>query len=405
MAAALQSTDRLAPEELSAWLRLLLTPGVGRTTARRLLAACGGAQNIWSGPPAAWQGLVTAAQAHSLQTVPQRLEQLVAATAQWLDQPASGQSHAVLALGHPQYPQALLQTEDPPLLLHVQGSERCMTGSGPWFPYPQSLAMVGSRGPTVQGAANARAMAQALAEAGLCIVSGLAQGVDGAAHEGALRAVLRTGAQAAPVTIAVVGTGLDQVYPRRHIGLAREVASHGLIVSEYPLGTGPMAAHFPQRNRIIAGLSQGTLVVEAALQSGSLITARLASEQGREVFAIPGSIHAPQSRGCHALLRQGAKLVETAQDVLDELQGTAVRLPIAKPVPAAAAAAAAVQSAQAHENDATLRALAHDPLSLDELMDRTGMDAAALQAHLLGLELEGRVERLPGGLFQRLAQA
>jgi len=348
---------------------------------------------------------VTAAQAHSLQTVPQRLEQLVAATVQWLDQPASGQLHAVLALGHPQYPQALLQTEDPPLLLHVQGSERCMTGPGPWFPYPQSLAMVGSRGPTVQGAANARAMAQALAEAGLCIVSGLAQGVDGAAHEGALRAVLRTGAQAAPVTIAVVGTGLDQVYPRRHIGLAREVASHGLIVSEYPLGTGPMAAHFPQRNRIIAGLSQGTLVVEAALQSGSLITARLASEQGREVFAIPGSIHAPQSRGCHALLRQGAKLVETAQDVLDELQGTAVRLPIAKPVPAAAAAAAAVQSAQDHENDATLRALAHDPLSLDELMDRTGMDAAALQAHLLELELEGRVERLPGGLFQRLAQA
>ncbi|MGE8404790.1 MAG: DNA-processing protein DprA [Delftia tsuruhatensis] len=401
MAAALQSTDRLAPDELSAWLRLLLTPGVGRTTARRLLAACGGAQDIWSGPPSAWHGLVTAAQAHALQTVPQRLEQLVAATAQWLDQPASGQLHAVLALGHPQYPQALLQTEDPPLLLHVQGSERCMAGSGPWFPYPQSLAMVGSRGPTVQGAANARAMAQALAEAGLCIVSGLAQGVDGAAHEGALRAVLRTGAQAAPVTIAVVGTGLDQVYPRRHIGLAREVASHGLIVSEYPLGTGPMAAHFPQRNRIIAGLSQGTLVVEAALQSGSLITARLASEQGREVFAIPGSIHAPQSRGCHALLRQGAKLVETAQDVLDELQGTAARLPLPKPVPAAAA----VQSAQDPESDATLRALAHDPLSLDELMDRTGMDAAALQAHLLELELEGRVERLPGGLFQRLAQA
>lgn len=401
MAAALQSTDRLAPDELSAWLRLLLTPGVGRTTARRLLAACGGAQDIWSGPPSAWHGLVTAAQAHALQTVPQRLEQLVAATAQWLDQPASGQLHAVLALGHPQYPQALLQTEDPPLLLHVQGSERCMTGSGPWFPYPQSLAMVGSRGPTVQGASNARAIAQALAEAGLCIVSGLAQGVDGAAHEGALRAAPRLGGLGAPVTIAVVGTGLDQVYPRRHAALAREVASHGLIVSEYPLGTGPMAAHFPQRNRIIAGLSQGTLVVEAALQSGSLITARLASEQGREVFAIPGSIHAPQSRGCHALLRQGAKLVETAQDVLDELQGTAARLPLPKPVPAAAA----VQSAQDPESDATLRALAHDPLSLDELMDRTGMDAAALQARLLELELEGRVERLPGGLFQRLAQA
>lgn len=401
MAAALQSTDRLAPDELSAWLRLLLTPGVGRTTARRLLAACGGAQDIWSGPPSAWHGLVTAAQAHALQTVPQRLGQLVAATAQWLDKPASGQLHAVLVLGHPQYPQALLQTEDPPLLLHVQGSERCMAGPGPWFPYPQSLAMVGSRGPTVQGAANARAMAQALAEAGLCIVSGLAQGVDGAAHEGALRAAPRLGGLAAPVTIAVVDTGLDQVYPRRHAALAREVASHGLIVSEYPLGTGPMAAHFPQRNRIIAGLSQGTLVVEAALQSGSLITARLASEQGREVFAIPGSIHAPQSRGCHALLRQGAKLVETAQDVLDELQGTAARLPLPKPVPAAAA----FQSAQDPESDATLRALAHDPLSLDELMDRTGMDASALQARLLELELDGRVERLPGGLFQRLAQA
>lgn len=403
MAAALQSTDRLAPDELAAWLRLLLTPGVGRTTARRLLAACGGAHDIWSGPPSAWRGLVTAAQAHALQTVPQRLEPLLVATTQWLDRPASGQLHAVIALGHSQYPKALLQTEDPPLLLHVQGSERCMAGAGPWLPYPQSLAMVGSRGPTVQGAANARAMAQALAEAGLCIVSGLAQGVDGAAHEGALRAVPRLGGQVSPVTIAVVGTGLDQVYPRRHENLAREVASHGLIVSEYPLGTGPMAAHFPQRNRIIAGLSQGTLVVEAALQSGSLITARLASEQGREVFAIPGSIHAPQSRGCHALLRQGAKLVETAQDVLDELQGTATRLPLSKPVPAAAAAA--VQSAQDHENDATLRALAHDPLSLDELMDRTGMDAAALQAHLLELELEGRVERLPGGLFQRLAHA
>lgn len=396
MAAALQSTDRLAPDELSAWLRLLLTPGVGRTTARRLLAACGGAQDIWSGPPSAWHGLVTAAQAHALQTVPQRLDQLVAATAQWLDQPASGQLHAVLALGHPQYPQALLQTEDPPLLLHVQGSERCMTGSGPWFPYPQSLAMVGSRGPTVQGAANARAMAQALAEAGLCIVSGLAQGVDGAAHEGALRAAPRLGGLAAPVTIAVVGTGLDQVYPRRHAALAREVASHGLIVSEYPLGTGPMAAHFPQRNRIIAGLSQGTLVVEAALQSGSLITARLASEQGREVFAIPGSIHAPQSRGCHALIRQGAKLVESAQDVLEELR------------PATRVSAAAPQVTPAEPDTSIsplLEALGFDPLGLDALQARTGLPIDMLQARLLELELEGRVGRLPGGLFQRIARA
>lgn len=397
MAAALQSTDRLAPDELSAWLRLLLTPGVGRTTARRLLAACGSAQAIWSGPPSTWQGLATAAQAHALGTEPQRLAPLLAATLRWLEEAATGQLHAMVPLGHRQYPQALLQTQDPPLLLHVQGSAACMAGPEPWFPYPQSLAMVGSRGPTAQGAANARAMAQALAEAGLCIVSGLAQGVDGAAHEGALHAAPRPGEGGRPLTIAVVGTGLDQVYPRRHAALAREVASHGLIVSEYPLGTGPMAAHFPQRNRIIAGLSQGTLVVEAALQSGSLITARLASEQGREVFAIPGSIHAPQSRGCHALLRQGAKLVETAQDVLEELQGMATRLP--------GAARAAPAAAREHEDDSTLRALAHDPLSLDDLMDRTGMDAAALQAHLLELELDGRVERLPGGLFQRLARA
>lgn len=163
MAAALQSTDRLAPDELSAWLRLLLTPGVGRTTARRLLAACGGAQDIWSGPPSAWHGLVTAAQAHALQTVPQRLDQLVAATAQWLDQPASGQLHAVLALGHPQYPQALLQTEDPPLLLHVQGSERCMTGPAPWFPYPQSLAEAFVSKTATIAPARIEAMAQRLA--------------------------------------------------------------------------------------------------------------------------------------------------------------------------------------------------------------------------------------------------
>ncbi|CAB5700781.1 DNA protecting protein DprA [Delftia tsuruhatensis] len=398
MAAVLQPIDRMAPEELRAWLRLLLTPGVGRATARRLLAACDGVLDIWGGPPSRWQRLVTEAQAHALGAMPPRLEPVLSATGQWLDEAVDGQLHAVVPLGHPRYPQALLQTEDPPLLLHVQGSVQCMVGAGPWFPYPQSLAMVGSRSPTAQGASNARAMAQALAEAGLCIVSGLAQGVDGAAHEGALRAVPGMGLENMPRTIAVVGTGLDQVYPRSHTALAREVACQGLIVSEYPLGTGPMATNFPQRNRIIAGLSQGTLVVEAALQSGSLITARLASEQGREVFAIPGSIHAPQSRGCHALLRQGAKLVETAQDVLDELQGMATRLP-AMPSPSAAA------PAPEEDRDPTLRALSHDPLSLDALMDRTGMDAAVQQARLLELELEGRIERLPGGLYQRLSLA
>lgn len=384
-----------APQELAAWLRLLLTPGVGRAAARRLLAACGGAQQIWT-ERHAWNGLVSAAQAHALAALPPRFESQLAATRQWLDGAAPGQAHALLPLGHPRYPHPLLQTEDPPLLLFVQGSARCMPAGRPWFPFPQSLAMVGSRNPTAQGLANARAMAQALADAGLCIVSGLAQGIDAAAHEGALRSAPTAGG-ATPLTIAVVGTGLDQVYPRRHAALAHEIAGHGLIVSEYPLGSEPLPAHFPQRNRIIAGLSQGTLVVEAALRSGSLITARLASEQGREVFAIPGSIHAPQARGCHALLRQGAKLVETAQDVLDELQGMAAALPLR--------AAAAVSPAEPEDGDATLRALAHDPLALDELMDRTGMDAAGLQARLLELELDGRVERLPGGLYQRLSRA
>lgn len=385
----------MPPDELAAWLRLLLTPGVGRTTARRLLAACGGAAQIWE-QTHAWNGLTSSAQAQALRTVPAHFARELDAMQQWLESPAEGLAHALLPLGHAQYPPSLLHTEDPPLLLFVQGSARCMAPGRAWFPFPQALAMVGSRNPTAQGQANARAMGQALAEAGLCIVSGLAQGIDAAAHEGALRAAPQDAGT--PLTIAVVGTGLDQVYPRQHTALARAIAQQGMLVSEYPLGSEPLPSHFPQRNRIISGLSQGTLVVEAALRSGSLITARMASEQGREVFAIPGSIHAPQARGCHALLRQGAKLVETAQDVLDELQGLAARLP---PAPAAAQAG----TDMALDSDPVLNALSHDPLPLDTLMDRTGMDAAALQARLLELELEGRVERLPGGLYQRLAQA
>jgi len=250
--------------------------------------------------------------------------------------------------------------------------------------HPQRLAIVGSRNPTPQGQANAHQFAQALSQTGVCIVSGLALGVDGAAHEGAL--------EGGSPTIAVVGTGLDRVYPKRHLNLAHRIAAQGAIVSEYPLGTPPLAAHFPQRNRLIAGLSQGTLVVEAALQSGSLITARLAAEQGREVFAIPGSIHAPQSKGCHALIRQGAKLVESANDILEDL-----RLPTSSSLPFDAPSSA--------KEDALLEALGHDPVSLDALQARTGLDTATLQARLLELELEGQVGRLPGGLLQRIGSA
>jgi DNA processing protein len=254
-------------------------------------------------------------------------------------------------------------------------------------PPQRAVAIVGSRNPTPQGLLNARAFARALAEAGVTVVSGLALGIDGAAHQGAL-----DGAAAdALATIAVVGTGLDRVYPKRHLELAHRIAERGMILSEYPLGTPPLPGNFPRRNRLIAALGQGTLVVEAALESGSLITARLAAEQGREVFAIPGSIHSPQSRGCHALLRQGAKLVESAQDVLEDLRFV---LPSA-PAPALAE--------EAEGEDPLLHALGFDPVGLDALIARTGIPAPLLQAQLLELELAGRVARLPGGLFQRIA--
>jgi DNA processing protein len=386
--------------EAAAWLRLLLTPGVGRATARRLLARAGSAQGIWELPHGAWRECATEAQAGALAALPERWEQQLEATAQWLARPAPGTAHALVLLGHAQYPDSLLQTQDPPLLIYVQGPAGLLASARPWFPYPRALAVVGSRSPSVQGLLHARQMSEALAERGLCIVSGLAQGIDAAAHEGALKAAA---AASGPVTIAVVGTGLDQVYPRRHAGLAREVALHGLVVSEYPLGSGPLAANFPQRNRIISGLSQGTLVVEAALKSGSLITARLASEQGREVFAIPGSIHAPQSRGCHALIRQGAKLVEGVDDILEELQGMEMQA-IQAPVASKAVAKTTAKPGDAGPGHPLLAAMGHDPLPLDELVARTGWSAAQLQAQLMELELDGRVARLPGGMYQRLTR-
>ncbi|MEG0555355.1 MAG: DNA-processing protein DprA [Comamonas sp.] len=378
--------------ETAAWLRLLLTPGVGRSTARRLLARAGSAEAIWQLPHASWGECANSAQVQALAVPPADWAQQCTATAQWLNSAAPGLGHTLITLGHPQYPDCLLQSEDPPLLLFVQGSATLLQSDDPWFPYPATLAVVGSRNPSAQGLVNARQMAQALAESGLCIVSGLARGIDAAAHEGALLAGQKA---SRPRTIAVVGTGLDQVYPSSHSALARQIAEHGLVVSEYLLGSGPLARHFPQRNRIIAGLSQGTLVVEAALQSGSLITARLASEQGREVFAIPGSIHAPQSKGCHALLRQGAKLVETAQDVLEEFQG--FNTPPARNIKAHAAI-----KKEATAEHPLLAALGHEPMSLDALAARTGWDAAHLQAQLMELELDNRVARLPGGMYQRL---
>ncbi len=381
-------------DELAAWLRLQCTPGVGNTTARKLLAALGLPQAIFAQNLATLQPLVGTSLAQALLRIPDELPALLDTTWDWLQ--ADTQQHHTLTLGDPAYPQSLLNMEDPPLVLYALGQATGLNAIA-----ASSIAIVGSRNPTPQGAANARQFAQALAQAGLAVVSGMALGVDGAAHEGAL-----DGAPAGMLaTVAVVGTGLDRVYPRQHRTLAHRIAQRGVIVSEYPLGTPPLAANFPQRNRLIAGLSLGTLVVEAALQSGSLITARLASEQGKDVFAIPGSIHSTQARGCHALIKQGAKLVESAQDVLEELPFTpATSAGITPDLIAACADNTEPESTFDGEN-ALLDALGFDPAGLDALQARTGLATATLQAQLMALELQGQVTRLTGGLFQRMARS
>ena len=368
-------------DELAGWLRLALTPGVGPATARRLLARFGLPPSIFAQDAGAFAEAVGGSVAEALRTEPEGLRDQLERTLHWLAQDPGGRE--VLTLADPGYPAALLDIEDPPLLLYRMGR----LAQAP----QRALAMVGSRNPTPQGLQNARRFAEAFAQAGVTVVSGLALGIDGAAHEGALEGA----APDAVATIAVVGTGLDRVYPRQHLDLAHRIAARGMIVSEYPLGTPPLQQNFPRRNRLIAGLSQGTLVVEAALQSGSLITARLAAEQGKEVFAIPGSIHSPQARGCHALLRQGAKLVESAQDVLEDLR---LVLP-------AAASAPASPAEEPEGEDPLLEAMGYDPIGLDAIIARTGIPAPKLQAQLLELELAGRVARLPGGLYQRLGKA
>nr|WP_218628387.1 DNA-processing protein DprA [Variovorax sp. dw_954] len=373
-------------------MRLTLTPGVGDITARKLLGAFGLPGDVFRQTPAALGQIGPAGTVATLLQPPAGLEALVEETWQWLHgSDATGAARRVLTLADAGYPAGLLQMPDPPLMLYTLGA--------PGFDLAQvdrSLAMVGSRNPTPQGLSNARAFAQALGEAHIVVVSGLALGIDGAAHQGALDAA---GSAQRLATIAFVGTGLDRVYPARHRDLARRIVGQGMLVSEFPLGTPPLTQNFPKRNRLIAGLSQGTLVVEAALQSGSLITARQAVEQGKEVFAIPGSIHAPQSRGCHALIRQGAKLVESVQDILEEL-----RFPEAMDSAGAGAASAGVSGTGTPESP-LLEALGHDPVSLDALSARTGWGAADLQVKLLELELDGHVARLPGGLFQRIASA
>jgi DNA processing protein len=391
-------------DDLAAWLRLILSPGIGNAAARRLLAAFGLPQAIFTQTHAALSQLVPPAQAEGLLTPPGELAALLDTTWQWLQPPSTAESstqsttRTIVTLGDADYPASLLAMEDPPLMLYLLGRiDLWQRGAF------SALAMVGSRNPTPQGETNAHILAHGCAAAGLTIVSGLALGIDTAAHVGALDGAASSPEQLA--TVAFVGTGLDRVYPKRNLALAHRIAAQGLLISEYPLGTPPLPGNFPKRNRLIAGLSQGTLVVEAALKSGSLITARLASEQGKEVFAVPGSIHAPQARGCHALLKQGAKLVETVQDVLEELRPLVNLKTEATFAVTESANGTFDDEENVDADDPVLQQMGYDPVSLDALQARTGLSTAALQAKLLELELGDHIARLPGGLFQRQGTA
>lgn len=364
--------------ELAAWLRLSHTPHVGLTSALALLKAFGSPVAAVRAPAAQHREVIGSRAAQALAKPHPAAAALFTATVDWLQRGSPTAPHDVIALGDPRYPAALLEIADPPLILYTQGDPA-------WLDPPRSVAVVGSRQATPQGLAHARAFSSALSQAGVTVVSGLALGIDAAAHDGAL--------DHAGGTVAVVATGLDQVYPRRHTDLAQRIAAKGVVVSEQPIGAAPLREHFPKRNRIIAGLTRGTLVVEAALASGTLITARLAAECNRDVFAIPGSIRSPQAEGCHALIKQGAKLVDCPQDVLDELG-----LPAPAPLrPHARGRAPCIRSA-----DPVLTAMAFDPVDLDTLCVLTGQAGHTLSARLLELELAGSVARLPGQRFQRL---
>ncbi len=361
---------------LAAWLRLTLIPGIGGETQRKLLAAFGSPAAVFAAGPLATRA-VAASRADLLFDTDNR--EAIASAIAWAELPGNH----ILPLDHPDYPPGLLQIPDPPNLLYVKGDPSLLRH--------RALAVVGSRNATPQGVQTAETFAKALAAHGLCIVSGLALGIDAAAHRGALAA---RGA-----TVAVIGTGADRIYPARNRELALAIAERGAIVSEFPLGTPVLASNFPRRNRIISGLAQGVLVVEAAPESGSLITARLAGEQGREVFAIPGSIHSPVARGCHQLIKQGAKLVETASDILEEL-GNA---PHTESPASSAPQGDVLRDAVNPEKCPILEALGHDPCTLDELVIRTSLGADRLLPELLALELSGQIASLAGNRYQRLA--
>ena len=395
------ATMQMDEFELRAWLRLLLTPSIGNESARRLLTRFGCVQGIFVATQLQLMEVVSRAQAEALLLHPVLLDAQTVRTLQWLSAKpkALHAQRAIWPIGHTDYPEPLLHLADPPLLLYVEGQVQQSLGP--------AVSVVGSRNPTPQGRQTAMQFGRALAEAGICVVSGMALGIDGASHQGALQYATPQGLGSSLAdlkrsgsnfscwtTVGVVGTGLDQVYPRHHQALAQEVTAHGVLISEYPLGTPPLAANFPQRNRLIAALGLGTLVVEAAMRSGSLITARMALDMGREVMAVPGSIHAMQSHGCHWLIRQGAKLVENVKDILEELQISIYTDESNSP--------SSGGSQQAPAPHPVLDRMGFTPISLDALQAYCNLETSVLQSELLSLELDGCVARMPGGLFQRL---
>jgi DNA processing protein len=358
------------------WLALIRAPGVGSRSIHKLLQHFGSIADIFSASASHLQasGIKSGICAAILQPD----ERMLTSDTAWLE----ASDHHLLTWGDPDYPALLSEIPDPPAALFLKGNPELLK-------LPQ-LAIVGSRNPTSGGSENAKQFAKHLASCGLGICSGMATGIDTASHVGAL--------QAGGFTIAVVATGLDRVYPAINRELAHKIASEGLLISEFPPGTGPNAGHFPSRNRIISGLSVGTLVVEAALRSGSLITARLAAEQGREVFAIPGSIHNPLARGCHGLIRQGVKLVETADHILEELSALLGEYQLSAEI------GAAVDEEQRTDQQtplddsylSMLNFIGYDPLTTDELIHKSRLTPAAVSSMLLILELQGYVESLSG---------
>ena len=356
-------------EDAGLWIGLSAIHGLGNQGFCQLLKAFGNPDQIYSATPKQLQAIVSRDIAKQISSGPDTA--VVDPALAWLGH----ENNHLVTLADTAYPHVLLEIPDPPPLLYAKGNLDLL--------HSRCVAIVGSRNATPQGVKNAEDFAAALSQHGFCIVSGMALGIDGAAHRGALKG---TGA-----TIAVVGTGLDIVYPARHRELAHQIVERGLMISEFGLGTPSRAQNFPRRNRIISGLSSGCLVIEANVQSGSLITARLAAEQGREVFAIPGSIHSPLSKGCHQLIKQGAKLVDSIHDIVDELGG-------ANSISSTLADNAAI----ADEPNPILDRMGYDPVTAELLIERTGLTSDTLSAMLLMLELENKIASLPGGRYQRI---